>query len=293
MSKLRLDNPNLTFGFAGLGLIGGSVARSLRALYPSARILVMNRTVSHVTKALEDGVADAVTGEIGETFRDCDVIFICTPVARTGDCLEKLAGIVRPDAVITDVGSVKSAVCRQAEALGLTDVFIGGHPMAGSERTGYENSSAGLLKNKPYVLTPFAGTSKEKLDFMKGIVQRMGSRVMILDPQAHDLAVAGISHLPHMAAASLVRTVMDNDTGDRTMFSLASSGFLDTTRIAASSSEMWEQIAQLNPEAISRMLTLYIGSLQQLRDAIDSGNFKEVGKLFDMVRPYREALNRR
>lgn len=296
MNKLRLDNPNLTFGFIGFGLIGGSVARALRALYPSSRILVMNRTVSHVRKALDDGIADTVSGTIDGTFQACDVIFICTPVARTGDCLQKLGGIVRPDAILTDVGSVKSAICRCAEELGLSDVFIGGHPMAGSERTGYENSSAGLLKDRPYVLTPSAGIlkdAKEKLEFMKGLVQRMGSRVMILTPEEHDLAVAGISHLPHMAAASLVRTVMESDTADRMMFSLASSGFLDTTRIAASSSEMWEQIAQLNPEAISRMLTLYIGSLVKLRDAIDTGHFEEVGKLFDLVRPYREALSRR
>lgn len=293
MNTLRLDNPNLTFGFIGFGLIGGSVARSLRALYPDSRILVMNRTVSHAEQALKDHVADVVSGTIDSSFSSCDVIFICTPVARTGQCLETLERIVRPDAILTDVGSVKAAICRRAKDLGLADIFIGGHPMAGSERSGYSSSSADLLRNRPWVLTPFDETPKEKLEFMAGLAGKMGSRVMVLNPEQHDMAVAGISHLPHMAAASLVRTVMDNDTKDGTMFSLASSGFLDTTRIAASSSEMWEQIAQLNPESISRMLTLYIQSLQQLRDAIDNGHFEEVGKLFDMVRPYREALNRR
>lgn len=293
MNTLVIDNPNLTFGFVGFGLIGGSVARCLRRLYPHCEILVMNRTASHAAMALEDGTADSVTEKIDGSFRKCDVIFICTPVARTEDYLKALAPLVKPEAILTDVGSVKEAVCRCAGGLGLESIFIGGHPMAGSERSGYCNSSADLLKNRPYVLTPFAGTPADKLAFMTELAKRMGSRVITLSPHEHDLAVAGISHLPHLAAASLVRTVMESETENKAMFALASSGFLDTTRIAASSSEMWEQIVQLNPEAVSRMLSLYIQSLEQLRDDIQKGDFEEVGKLFDTVRPYREALNRR
>ncbi|MGI5990484.1 MAG: prephenate dehydrogenase [Lachnospiraceae bacterium] len=293
MNTLSIENPNLSFGFIGFGLIGGSVARCLRLLYPKSRILVMNRTMPHVEPALKDGTADFATDKIDESFRECDVIFICTPVARTEGCLKQLAPLIKPESIITDVGSVKGAVCRCAKDLGLETIFIGGHPMAGSERSGYANSSAQLLKNKPYVLTPFAMTPKEKLGFMKELVKRMGSRVITLSPEEHDMAVAGISHLPHLAAAALVRTVMDSDTKSKTMFALASSGFLDTTRVAASSSEMWEQIVQLNPEAVSHMLTLYIDSLSRLRDAIRDGRYEEVGKLFDTVRPYRESLDRR
>lgn len=293
MNTLTTDNPRLRFGFIGFGLIGGAIAKAIRRLYPYAYIHVMNRTVAHVASALSDGTANSIGDVIDDVFGTCDMIFICTPVAQTQQCLKQLVPLVSPDVLITDVGSVKAQICDCARGLGLQKNFIGGHPMAGSERSGYANSSADLLKDHVYVLTPFDETSPEKLTFYKELVESFGCKELTLDPKEHDRAVAGISHLPHLAAAALVHTVMEHDSKNSDMFKLASSGFLDATRIAASSSEMWEQIVRLNPDAISDMLSLYIQSLTDVKHVIDAGQYDKIGQLFDEVRPYREALNKR
>src|SRR5574344_1574404 len=144
----------LTIGFIGLGLIGGSIAKGIRHKYKNFTIIAYNRSERSRIMAKDDGTATIVTDQIDENFSNCDYIFLCTPVEHNVIYLEQLKDLIKDDCIITDVGSVKQNIHKSVECLNMTRNFIGGHPMAGSEKTGYENSNIYLLENAYYALTP-------------------------------------------------------------------------------------------------------------------------------------------
>ena len=143
-----------TFGFIGLGLIGGSIARGLRRANKDITIMAYMRTRSKLEQAKADGTIDIILDGIDETLSACDVIFLCTPVEYNAVYLEKVRPFLKPGALITDIGSTKTDIHQAVERLGYEDVFVGGHPMAGSEKTGYESSTDHLLENAYYIITP-------------------------------------------------------------------------------------------------------------------------------------------
>ena len=151
----------------------------------------------------------------------------------------------RPDCILTDVGSVKTPICRLIESLGIQDRFIGGHPMAGSERIGFANAKASLLENAYYIIAPAAAVPAGKVEIFRRLVSATGAIPLLVDPQKHDYITAAVSHLPHIIAASLVNLVKDHDGRDGLMKSIAAGGFKDITRIASSSAVMWEIVSRL------------------------------------------------
>ena len=195
---------NLKLGFIGLGLIGGSIAKAIKQFHKNTTIIAYNRSEKSRTLALKDNVADIVTDKIDEIFSDCDYIFLCTPVEQNINYLTVLKDIISPKCIITDVGSVKQNIHFAIDKLGLSDNFIGGHPMAGSEKTGYENSSSRLLENAYYIITPTASVKQERIDELYALVKSLGSIPIILDYKEHDYAVAAISHVPHLFVLSEV-----------------------------------------------------------------------------------------
>lgn len=154
-------------GFIGLGLIGGSVAKALRRVYPDLTITAYNRNHEVLDMAVRDGTVSIASDESLEAFSGCDIIFLCVPVVTALQFMDRLTELVRPGTILTDVGSVKGEIHRYIEERGLTDRFIGGHPMAGSEKTGYTNASDRLVENAWYIMTPSAGVPKEKIKGMK------------------------------------------------------------------------------------------------------------------------------
>ena len=144
--------------------------------------------------------------------------------------------------------------------------------MAGSEKTGYSASNSLLLENAYYPVTPTALTTDKSLDLYIKLIRLTGAVPIVLDPEIHDYAVAGISHVPHLIASSLVNLIKDNDTSDELMKALAAGGFKDITRIASSSPEVWSQICMANPVQISLLLDKYIGELTKIKAFVDSGN---------------------
>ena len=232
-----------TFGFIGLGLIGGSIAKGIKRACPDARIMAYMRTRAKLEQAQADGIVDVILDGIGEPLRECDIIFLCTPVEYNAQYLTQIRPFLRPGALISDVGSTKEDIHRVVTSLGMEDVFVGGHPMAGSEKTGYENATDHLLENAYYIVTPTALSSETDADRIVAVAKLIGSIPIVLDYHEHDRIVAAISHLPHLIASSLVNLVKDSDTHDELMKRLAAGGFKDITRIASSSPEMWEQIS--------------------------------------------------
>ena len=284
---------DLTFGFVGIGLIGGSVAKALRRVYPSCKIIVYNRGAKPRVLAINDGTANIALDTVDERFSECDYIFLCTPVERNVEYLTILKDIIKPTCIITDVGSVKTNIHEAVKALSLEDNFIGGHPMAGSEKTSYEHASDRLLENAYYAITP---TEKVKQEYVKEyteIVSDIGAIPVEISYKEHDRVVAAISHLPHLIASSLVNLVKHNDSNKEYMKTLAAGGFKDITRIASSSPEMWEQICMTNVEPIADMLERYIGSLQDILSEIKGHQGDAIYKLFEKSRDYRNTITDR
>ena len=153
-----------TFGFIGLGLIGGSIARGIKRACPAARIMAYMRTRAKLEQAKEDGIVDVILDGIGEPLLECDIIFLCTPVEYNAQYLTQIRPFLKPGALITDVGSTKEDIHRVVTTLHMEEFFVGGHPMAGSEKTGYENSTDHLLENAYYIVTPTAKTKQEDAD---------------------------------------------------------------------------------------------------------------------------------
>ncbi len=284
------DFENIHYGFIGLGLIGGSIARGLREKYPGCMITAYDVEPSSVEAAKRDGVVNICAYEIDRVFSACGLVFLCAPVSCNDENLLLLQKVLDPDALITDVGSVKGDIHAHIKAAGLEGQFIGGHPMAGSERTGYRNSKAKLLENAYYILTPTDKTPQEKTDLMETLVRSLGAIPLILNAQEHDYVTAGISHLPHVVSASLVNLVKNKDNAEGIMKLIAAGGFKDITRISSSSPVMWEHICMTNRENILSLLDSYITSLRDIRNSIEARDSRAAYDFFDSARRYRESF---
>lgn len=282
---------NLKLGFIGLGLIGGSIAKAAKKMNPDNYIVAYNRSEESRLLALQDKVADVVCDKVDSHFANLDYIFLCTPVEHNISYLETLKGIIQEDTIITDVGSVKGNIHKAVSNLHMEANFIGGHPMAGSEKTGYRHSNEKLLENAYYPITPTDEVNKDRIAEMYEFVKGLKAIPIIVDYKKHDYAVAGISHVPHLIASTLVNLVKDNDSEDELMKLLAAGGFKDITRIASSSPEMWEQICSTNRNNIVKLLTRYIAALEDIRCSLMTEEYSDVNDLFTKSCDYRNSFS--
>lgn len=281
------------FGFIGFGLIGGSIARALKALVKETPTISAfqhsTKPSRSLTLAKEDGVLDHITTTLSD-FSTCDMIFLCAPVQKNLDYLVLLKDIIRPGCLLTDVGSVKGNIHAKVTELGLDHCFIGGHPMTGSEKTGYEHSNILLLENAYYILTPTAETNDSTLEEYISLVQTIGSIPIVLPPKEHDEITAAISHVPHIIAARLVNLIQTAGPLEPKMRLLAAGGFKDITRIASSSPEIWEHICMSNKESICSLLTRYQESLEEAKQMILSEKKESLYHMFDTAGNYRDSI---
>ena len=287
----RIMDREFTAGFIGLGLIGGSIAKALKYYYPNIYIMAHTRSSATTDYALSEGIIDQALTDIDENFSRCDYIFLCAPVETNAACLPMLKPFLKESCILTDAGSTKSDIHQHIKEAGLEEQFIGGHPMAGSEKTGIQNAKRHLLENAYYILTPTGCVPKEKVDAYVELVTSLKALPLVLDYQQHDFVTGAISHLPHIIAASLVNLVHDKDTPQETMRLVAAGGFKDITRIASSSPEMWEQICTTNAENISVLLESYIASLQKVRHELQAKDGQALHKLFADSREYRNSFS--
>ncbi len=279
-----------TCGFIGLGLIGGSLARAVRNKLPEAYMIAYDTNVSSLKLAVKDGVINEACTQIGDSFEKCDYIFLCAPVSFNDENLITLQSHLSKNAVLTDVGSVKTDIHEHITALGLEEQFIGGHPMTGSERFGYANSKASLFENAYYILTPSDKIPTEKVAAFQTLVQTIGAIPLVLSYRQHDYVTAAISHLPHVIAASLVNLVKDADSKEGIMKMIAAGGFKDITRIASSSPTMWQHICLTNTDNISSLLEQYIQDLTAFKQKLDAKDTDVLYRFFDDARIYRESF---
>ena len=276
-------------GFVGLGLIGGSIAKTIHRIYPDITLIACEQEEGALQLAAEEGVISDGFTDITEDFAKCRYIFLCAPVQKNAEFLAKLSDFAGENCIITDVGSVKNAI-HEALPRKLAPFFIGGHPMAGSEKSGYAHATAYLLENAYYILTPTTATDMRLVQEFREFISSLGAITMVLDYESHDFITAAISHLPHILASSLVNLVQDIDNDERTMKTVAAGGFRDITRIASSSPIMWQQICLTNREQILKLIDLFIDSLKTARGLISASESQELFDFFQSAKDYRDSL---
>lgn len=277
-------------GFIGLGLIGGSIAKAIRQYYPDYQIIAFDKSKETLALAVQEGTIDISCSSIDGNFKNCRYIFLCAPVSYNNVYLRQLVPFLDEQTILTDVGSVKTAIHKEIIALGLEEHFIGGHPMAGSEKSGFVNSKALLIENAYFILTPSAKVSKEKTEAYEQFVASLKALPIILDYEQHDFITGAISHLPHIIASSLVNFVKKNDSDDGLMRLLAAGGFKDITRIASSSPVMWQQICLWNKDNLLEILARYMELLQNADTLIRNSDEEKLYHMFSSSRDYRNSM---
>lgn len=280
----------LTCGFIGLGLIGGSIAKALKEKKRDVFIYAYDINQDSLLLAQKEHIVDTALDAIDASFSECDFLFLCAPVSCNDQNLLLLKQYLPSDCILTDVGSVKTGIHQQISALDLDYLFIGAHPMTGSERCGYANSKARLLENAYYILTPSDAVSSDKVSLYQKLVAEIGAIPLILSYKQHDYVTAAVSHLPHVIASSLVNLVRTSDSPDGIMKLIAAGGFKDITRIASSSAPMWQQICLTNAQNISQLLDDYIHALSEIKASIDAKSETEIYDFFDSARIYRDSF---
>lgn len=292
MNAEKQEKPNKRpkAGFIGLGLIGGSIAKAIRRYYPDYEIVAFDKNREALALATQESVIDVASTTIDSNFRGCSYIFLCAPVSYNTAYLKQIKEYLHEDCILTDAGSVKTGIHKEVKRLDIEKYFIGGHPMAGSEKSGYANSKAILIENAYYILTPSAPVPKEKLTKYRAFVESLKAIPIILGYEEHDYVTGTISHLPHIIASSLVNYVRDTDTKEELMKNLAAGGFKDITRIASSSPTMWQHICLKNRENISEILNGYIHTLTKIKEYIDTSDEQALYHWFDSSRSYRNSI---
>ena len=278
--------------FIGTGLIGGSAALAAKAAGIVGTVVGVARTEATRERALADGVVDEATPDAREAVEGADLVYIAVPLGSTEATLRTIGPELSPGCLVTDAGSAKASVVRDAEAiLRHPEMFVGGHPMAGSEKAGVLHAQMDLFQGRAYFLTPTEGTSAEALNPAKALVAALGAELLIASPAEHDDIVASISHLPHVLAAALMGLVARSETPGDMRLKAAAGGFRDTTRIAASPGAMWRDILEANREQVLRWLDAYTAELEQITGIIRKSDWTALEELLAQAAEARRRID--
>lgn len=292
MSNATQGLPKVTI--IGVGLIGGSLALSWKARQVVGEIVGVARRPETIKAAIEVGAIDRGTLSLEEGVRDADVVIIATPVRTILPTAIAVKDHLKEGAIVTDVGSTKSWLCQEVwRVFGDEALFIGGHPMAGSERAGVEAADPYLFQNAPFILVPPPGHGlriQEKLEQLQSLVRATGAIPLTMSGDQHDAIVATVSHLPHLVAASLVNTATFRSTSFPLLLELAAGGFRDTTRIASGIEDVWIDICQTNAEPIAESMEVFLGQLTEMLEAVKSRDEEALRALLSRARKARDDL---
>jgi prephenate dehydrogenase len=274
----------------GVGLLGGSLAKAVRAHGLAREIVGIGRDAGRMQAAVRDGALDRATTDLAEGVAGADRIVLAAPVLTNETLLSGVWRAAPAGAVVTDVGSTKRGIVAAADRLagGRRDVhFVGSHPMAGSDRAGYGVARVDLFQGATVVLTPTEATDGGAAKSVGELWAAVGARVVTLDPEVHDRAVAAISHLPHVAAWALVDAVVRFEPD---ALRIAARGFKDTTRIAASDPDVWREILLDNRDAVRASLTAFRTALDDLEALVAAGDGPALTAYLARMRATREKL---
>lgn len=273
----------------GLGLLGGSVAKAARQRELAHEVVAVGRRIESLAPALREGVVDRITTDLADGLAGTDFVILATPVATIEVLLPKVWQAAADGVTITDVGSTKNAIVKNAERLAAERplAFVGSHPMAGSELSGYEVSRADLFQDALVIVTPTERTDPAVLKRVSEFWEALGARVMTMDSTHHDLAVAAASHLPHLVAYALVEAAARLDPA---CFDVAARGFRDATRLAASDARVWREIFLTNRAALAEAAAAFKASLAELERLIADEGGAALERELERIRQLRSRL---
>lgn len=277
----------MKIGIVGLGLIGGSLGLDFRAL--GHQIYGLSRSQKTCELAIRKRAADFASSD-PSILTPAEVVFLCPPIASIPTVFAQIKPSLQPQAIVTDVGSVKGAIAPLLHQQ--WPYFIGGHPMAGTAESGIEAALSNLFSNRPYVLTPLDKTSSVALETVQELVKELNATLLLASPTDHDRAVSLISHLPIMASAALISTCMvrENDAVVTLAQALASSGFRDTSRVGGGNPELGRMVAEFNQEELLRSLDIYEQQIQALRETILQQDWEQLDFYLTQTQQARPAF---
>ena len=275
----------------GVGLIGASLALSLRKNALTDRIIGFGRKEKNLKRAIKKGIIDAYELDPARASEGADLVVLATPVGMFIELLKKIKPALKSSAMVIDVGSVKGDLVHEMERLMPEGAsFAGCHPIAGSDRSGIDAASENLFRGALAIVTKTAKTPKRAFKTAQSLWQSVGADVRTMSPEEHDRVYALVSHLPHLAAYALVNAVADED---ESVLSFAGQGFRDTTRVAGSSPEMWRDISMANRENLIKFLDAFKKNIDKLSKLLKKGDTAAILREFERAKKIREKLDRR
>ena len=278
-----------TVGVIGLGLIGGSAARCLSRIFD---VIGVDSDPHTLDLAVAAGVIREGYTEVSACLSECDLIYLALPVLEAQKVCAMLRGIVKAGTVVTDLCSTKAELTAYMEQFCPDICFVGGHPMAGSEKSGFDASAAYLFENAYYIVTPSKTSTDVAIELISQIArEQFGAIVLSMTAAEHDFAIGLISHLPHVAASALVRTVEQHDDSRRILQTLAAGGFRDITRIASSDPRMWQNICLSNRDGLRKLLRSYRDELDAFDALLERGDAHALLEYFCGSKQYRDEMN--
>ncbi|MGA2787794.1 MAG: prephenate dehydrogenase/arogenate dehydrogenase family protein [Verrucomicrobiota bacterium] len=273
----------------GVGLLGGSIGLAVRRRKLARQTAGFVRRRASLKDCERAGAVDFATTDLLASVWDADLVILCTPLSQMRPVVERMLPALKPGAMVTDVGSVKASVVRELESLiqKAGAHFVGSHPMAGAEKTGVSAARADLFERTVCVVTPTRKTNRVALKKLKQFWSGVGSCVLELTPEVHDLLVSRSSHLPHIIAATLASQVL-NPGQPKQQAALCANGFRDTTRIASGSPEMWRDIALANRGNLAKSLATFIADLEKFRRVLKKADAKAIATFFETAKLRRD-----
>ncbi|HEY3307601.1 MAG TPA: prephenate dehydrogenase/arogenate dehydrogenase family protein [Desulfuromonadaceae bacterium] len=276
----------------GVGLIGGSFARALREAGVVKTVVGIGRSRSNLEEALSLGIVDEISQDAAHGVRGAQMVFISVPVCSIPAVVAEIAPALSRGCIVTDGGSVKTAIVRECEQLMPAGCFfVGGHPIAGTEHAGAAASFSTLYRGKRCILTPTESTDAAALEVVTRLWQMTGAEVCSMEPGHHDRIFAEISHLPHVVAYALVHAVGTADCEGENVLTYTAGGFRDFTRIASSDPAMWRDIALMNQEALLKSMDGFTASLAELRSRIEQADSEGLAEFFTIAKQFRDGIN--
>ncbi len=265
----------------GTGLIGGSMALAIKKKGLANEVIGVSRHKKSLLTAKKNGVIYRGSQNLG-IIKDADLVVLAAPVNTILNLAEPISKIVKPDCIVTDVGSTKREIVSELEMV--FPGYVGSHPLAGSEKRGVVNAEAGIFCGTLCILTPTRKTDKKALDKIKKLWDAFGARVLLLPAGSHDKILSFVSHLPHVAAFSLISIIPEK------YLKFAASGLKDTTRIAASDSQLWSDIFLSNSKNISTAISSLQDVLSRIKSAINRKDRKLLASILKEAKKKRESL---
>ena len=280
----------MNIGIVGLGLLGGSFSLGMRSVEEGHRYIGVDINPENARLALELGIADEIR-EYGEMLQIADLIVLATPVNVILRQLSTSLDGMRDDAVLIDFGSTKEAFCRSVESHPRRSRYVACHPIAGTENSGPESAFAGLLRHKQMILCDRDRSDSEVLYFVEHLFMRLEMRISYMDPAEHDRHIAYVSHLSHISSFALGLTVLEKEKDERSIFTMAGSGFSSTVRLAKSAPDMWAPIFSQNTANVSKALEASIRMLVEFNEVIDQADETRSHDLMQRANDIRRILH--